>query len=104
VEWEYVQSKDTLLTAENCGILGGNNCKFLRYYSKKAMDLVLQRRYAAAWRRLPDKKPYTIVIEQFFLSACVEFHRYHPKLPVHCPDKCLSQWLEFSCLWPSCIR
>jgi hypothetical protein len=80
-EWEYVQSRDTVLTAENCGILGGTNIDFLRYYSKQALDLVLRPQHAAAWSRLPDKKPYTIVIEQFFLSACVDFHRYHPRSP-----------------------
>lgn len=80
-EWEFVRSRDAILTAENCGILGGRDTKFLRYYSRKAMDLVLQRKYARAWSRLPDKKPYTIVIEQFFLSACVDFHRYHPASP-----------------------
>jgi hypothetical protein len=69
VEWEYVQSKDTLLTAENCGILGGNNCKFLRYYSKKAMDLVLQRGFAML-RQLE--------VELDYRDGLVDF-KYDPK-------------------------
>ena len=80
-EWEYVQSRDSNLTAENCGILGGTNTSFLRYYAKLALNLILRPRHKAAWSRLPDKKPYTIVLEQFLLSACVEYHRHHPRSP-----------------------
>jgi hypothetical protein len=80
-EWEYVRSKNTRLIAENCGILGGTNVEFLRYYSQAAMQLIVNRRFSPAWSRIADKKPYNVVMEQFFLSACVEFHRHHLTSP-----------------------
>lgn len=80
-EWEYVRSKGTRLIAENCGILGGTDVAFLRYYAQTAMELILKRRYARAWSRIADKKPYNVVLEQFLLSACLEFHRHHPDSP-----------------------
>ena len=67
--------------AENCGVLGGSQVEFLRYYAQTAVDLVLRPENAAAWFRLHDKRCYNIVLEQFFLSACAGFHRFHPTSP-----------------------
>jgi hypothetical protein len=73
-EWEWTRRNRSHFPAENCGILGGSHVEFLRYYGQTAVDLVLRPENAAAWRRLPDKRRYNIVLEQFFLSACAEFH------------------------------
>lgn len=81
VEWEWTRSDRSYFVAENCGILGGSHIEFIRYYSRTAMDLVLRRENVAPWSELPDKRPYSIVIEQFFLSACAGFHRFHPTSP-----------------------
>jgi len=80
-EWEYARSKSAALTAENCGILGGTQVGFLRYYANAAMELILKPRHSKAWSRLADKKPYNVVVEQFFLSACLDFHRHRPASP-----------------------
>lgn len=78
VEWEWVRSNRSYLPAENCGILGGWHVEFLRYYAQTAIDLVLRPEHAAAWSRLRDKQNYNVVLEQFFLSACAEFHSSEP--------------------------
>ena len=77
-EWVWTRTNRTHFPAANCGILGGSEAGFLRYYAQTAIDLVMKPENAAAWARLPDKRCYNIVIAQFFLSACVEFHRFHP--------------------------
>jgi hypothetical protein len=80
-EWEWVRSNRSHFPAENCGILGGSRFDFLRYYAQTALDLALLPQNAAAWSRLKDKRCYNVVLEQFFLSACAEFHGLHPASP-----------------------
>jgi Family of unknown function (DUF6734) len=80
VEWEWAASReDTFFREENCGIVGGCRVDFLRHYARSAADLVLHPQYAAAWARLRSKS--NMALEQFFLSACVDFHRHHPESP-----------------------
>jgi hypothetical protein len=74
LEWERARANRSHFPAENCGILGGSNVEFLRFYSQTAVDLILRPENAAAWSRLHDKRCYNVVVEQFFLSACAEFH------------------------------
>jgi uncharacterized protein DUF6734 len=82
VEWEWARSRDSgFFKEENCGILGGTNTEFLRYYAQTALDLVMDPQYSSAWARLPGKQMYNMLVEQFLLSACVDFHRFHPSSP-----------------------
>jgi hypothetical protein len=81
LEWEWARSNRSHFPAENCGILGGSHIPFLRYYARTAVDLVLRPENAAAWLRLQDKRGYSVVLEQFFLSACAEFHAFDPASP-----------------------
>jgi hypothetical protein len=82
VEWQWARSKgESFFKEENCGILGGSRVDFLRYYAQSAIDLVLNPQYVCAWSRLPNKSLYTIIVEQFFLSACIDFHCHHPDSP-----------------------
>jgi hypothetical protein len=80
VEWEWaVSQEDPLLRQSNCGIVGGCHVDFLRYYSRTALDLVLRHPSAEAWARVTHKS--NTALEQFFLNACVGFHRHHPESP-----------------------
>ncbi|MEJ2007580.1 MAG: hypothetical protein P8Z30_05375 [Acidobacteriota bacterium] len=80
-EWVWARTTRSHFPAANCGILGGSDAAFLRYFARTAIDLIMKPRNAKAWARLPDKRCYNIVIEQFFLSACLEYHRYNPASP-----------------------
>jgi len=80
-EWVSIRAARSHFPAANCGILGGTDVAFLRYYAETAVDLVTNKEYAAAWQRLPDKRAYNIVLEQFFFSACAEYHRLQPASP-----------------------
>jgi hypothetical protein len=78
-EWEWTVSRgDAFIREENCGILGGARPDFLRYYARRAMDLILDSKYAAVWSGCEKSN---MVLEQFLLSACADFHRIHPDSP-----------------------
>ena len=81
LEWEWARTNHSHFPAENCGILGGSHVQFLRYYAQTAVDLVMLKRNATAWSRLQDKRGYSVVLEQFFLSACANFHAAQPTSP-----------------------
>jgi hypothetical protein len=80
VEWEWAASRgETLFREENCGIVGGTRVDFLRHYASTAAGMVLNPDNAEALARLAYKHNYAI--EQFFLAACLDFHRNHPDSP-----------------------
>jgi hypothetical protein len=81
-EWEWSRSRPARRFLEaNCGILGGTNVSFIQCYARLALDLVLSPRHAAAWATVPDKASLNTTVEQFLLTACVEFHRFDPGSP-----------------------
>jgi hypothetical protein len=80
MEWEWAESRDdTYIREENCGILGGCRVDFLRHYAQTAVDLIMKPEYSGAWSRTPVK--CNLAVEQFFLSACLDFHRFRPDSP-----------------------
>jgi hypothetical protein len=81
-EWEWSRSRGLKYYREaNCGILGGNRVDFLQYYANLAIDLILNRAHASAWAMFGERSGYNMVLEQFLLQACVEFHRSDPESP-----------------------
>lgn len=81
-EWQWSRSRwGQQIHQANCGVVGGNEIEFIRYYARLALELVLDPRHAAAWSSLADREAVNTTIEQFLLSACVEFHRSHPTSP-----------------------
>ncbi|HEV2275907.1 MAG TPA: DUF6734 family protein [Acidobacteriaceae bacterium] len=81
-EWEWSRSRGLNYYREaNCGIMGGACMDFIHYYADLAIDLVLNPSHAKAWAAFDDRAGYNMVVEQFLLLACVEFHRSHPGSP-----------------------
>lgn len=81
-EWQWSRSlDDTCYHEENCGIVGGQRHDFLRYYAQLALQMVRNPAHASAWRELPHKDGYNMMVEQFLLSACVAYHGIHPESP-----------------------
>ncbi len=81
-EWEWSRSRHLNHFREaNCGIMGGTRTDFIHYYANLALDLALNPAYAKAWATFDDKAGFNMLIEQFMLDACVEFHRSHPESP-----------------------
>lgn len=82
VEWRWASSRNThTFREENCGILGANRVDFIRYYAQSAIRLVSDPAYRAAWADLPDKHGFNMILEQFLLAACLDYHRIDPQSP-----------------------
>jgi hypothetical protein len=81
IEWQWARSQGPWLSAENCGILGGCDVAFLRHYGETALAMVERPENIAGWQRHPNKWPFTYVVEQFLLSACLSYHRSAPDSP-----------------------
>jgi hypothetical protein len=81
-EWEWARSHwGQLMYQANCGIVGGTNFVFLRHYAQLALDVVLNPLYATVWAGIAGKPELNMILEQFMLSACLEFHRSNPGSP-----------------------
>ena len=61
--------------AVNCGILGGRDVAFLSYYADLAIRIIEHPNNQAAWSSLKANVADAILVEQFFLGACVDYHR-----------------------------
>lgn len=82
VEWEWSRSLgQPAYREENCGIVGGQRADFLRYYATQGLKLVRDPAHAPAWRELPNKDGYNMMVEQLLLSTCLDYHRFHPESP-----------------------
>jgi hypothetical protein len=62
-----------------CGILGGRDVAFIRHYAELAMRIIVHPRNQAVWPELGVRD--NILVEQYFLAACLEFHRQAPASP-----------------------
>ena len=79
-EWQWASSRSAAaFREENCGILGGNRVDFLRYYAETAIRLVTDPAHRALWNELPEKSGFNMIVEQFLLAACLDYHRIHPQ-------------------------
>lgn len=68
-EWQsYAARRRT--AALCCGILGGTDIDFLHRYARRATGIILHPRNATAWERIGIRD--NILIEQYFLAACLE--------------------------------
>lgn len=74
-EWEWSLSLGDRQRGECCGITGGSHLDFIRYYAEGAMRVIDDPRNRSAWSAVADRREYNVVIEQFHLAACVDFHR-----------------------------
>jgi hypothetical protein len=74
-EWTWYRSSGRQPRAESCGIFGGRHLDFIQHYARQAERLVRDPANQAAWRALDIGVRSDVLVEQFFLAACVEHHR-----------------------------
>lgn len=58
-----------------CGLFGGCNLDFIRYYAEQALRFVEEPKNRNVWRHMLDRNALNMVFEQYFLAACLEYHR-----------------------------
>ena len=62
--------------AISCGILGGNNTDFINYYADLAIKLVEHPPNQIPLSKLKNKSIHVILLEQYLLSACIDYHKH----------------------------
>jgi hypothetical protein len=72
-EWIWYTSSQRL-EAVCCGFLGGNNVDFINHYARQAIKIIITEENTYALSSSTDKIRDNILVEQYFLSACINFH------------------------------
>jgi hypothetical protein len=80
-EWIWYKSLPPVRRAEWCGLFGGNRVDFIRSYADQAWRIVTDDRNRAQLELLSGKAAYVGTIEEYFLSACLQYHRERPSSP-----------------------
>ncbi|HEX8276754.1 MAG TPA: DUF6734 family protein [Longimicrobiaceae bacterium] len=62
-------------TAACCGVVGGADVDFIRWYAALAVRMLEHPANRAALRGLEDADQHMVSLEQYLLSACVAHHR-----------------------------
>jgi hypothetical protein len=76
-EWRW-QSERRVGSALCCGILGGHRVDFISHYADLAIRIVEHTPNKAAWTDEAAKGTDSVLVEQYLLSACLDYHRAHP--------------------------
>jgi hypothetical protein len=72
-EWQWYREHSPVLQAACCGILGANDHVFIRHYAGTVIELLQNPRNRAAFSKLPDRRIYNPLFEQFVLCACAAY-------------------------------
>lgn len=79
-EWNWYFAKRRNL-AYCCGIMGGAQVDFIRHYADMALRIAADPGNQAALALMDNKLGDCLLIEQYFLAACVEYHQQLPNSP-----------------------
>ncbi len=79
-EWHWYR-RTGIRRAECCGILGGNRIDFINHFANASLKLIEDPSNRYALQMLHDKRAFMLVIEQYLLSAFVEYHKASAVLP-----------------------
>jgi hypothetical protein len=58
-----------------CGILGGNQVEFINYYAEMALKVVTNLENQVITSQMSEKMRESVLLEQYYLSACIEYHK-----------------------------
>jgi len=73
-EWRWYRGARPSWRAECCGIFGGTRTDFIRHYAGRALRMASDPRNRERLDGLPGKEGHMILLEQFLLSACLDYH------------------------------
>ena len=77
-EWQwYAQQRGN--RALCCGIFGGQDLDFIRHYASSAIEVISHPRNQQVWQAIGLRD--NILVEQYFLAACLEYHQQNPSSP-----------------------
>jgi hypothetical protein len=82
-EWRWYMQWCQGQRGECCGIIGGTRPDFICHFADQAIQMVEHHSNDRGWSLLQNPFPHMIAIEQYFLAACVEYHRHHAASPYY---------------------
>lgn len=82
-EWRWYRRQAANQRAACCGIIGGVRLDFIHDYARTGLRLIADPRNADLLRICQQKTRHMFLIEEYALSACVEYHRRQKKSPYH---------------------
>lgn len=74
-EWAWYRSSGLPQRAESCGVFGGYETEFINYYANLAIEMINHPANKTVWEVLEDKVERNILVEQYLLSACIEYYK-----------------------------
>ncbi|MBZ5506411.1 MAG: hypothetical protein LAO78_13200 [Acidobacteriia bacterium] len=74
-EWSWYRRNAEFPRAECCGVFGGCNIDFIHHYASTAMRLLSHPKNSRGLAVLSNKVMHMILLEQYLLTACIEYHR-----------------------------
>jgi hypothetical protein len=77
-EWRWYRAARSTWRAECCGVFGGSRIDFIRHYAARGLRIASDPRNRDRLDRMPDKAAHMILLEQYLLSACLDYHAGHP--------------------------
>lgn len=80
-EWRWYRSCRHGQRAESCGVFGGNQTDFIHHYATLGVRLIEHPGNQNAWKTLSNQAERNILVEQYLLSACIEYHQNNPDSP-----------------------
>lgn len=80
-EWRWYRASARGQRGENCGIFGGQRIDFIRHYATQALRTVEDPANRRSWQTLDRKSNHTVVLEQYLLAACIDYHRGRAESP-----------------------
>lgn len=79
-EWSWYR-RSRKSESQCCGVFGGNRIDFIEHYANTALRIIRDPRNRSAMKVLPEKSRHMLLIEQYVLTACVEYHRTQKRSP-----------------------
>lgn len=79
-EWQWYLTRRKTQRAECCGIFGGNAIEFIHYYADLAIRTIENTDNRHIWQMLDDGIERNILLEQYLLSACINYRNYYPTI------------------------
>ncbi|MGK7897542.1 MAG: DUF6734 family protein [Xenococcus sp. (in: cyanobacteria)] len=86
-EWDWYVSHQGN-RAYCCGFLGGNQVAFINHYANTAIKIIEHPKNQSALALLANKSEDAMLLEQYVLSACIEYHKYLADSPFQGIDIC----------------
>ncbi len=80
-EWEWALSFGPSQSAACCGIFGGNRIDFITYYADLVIRLIESPQNTGGWSLVGGLDEHAVLLEQYHLTACVNYHRNRPDSP-----------------------